>query len=488
MNSTITINAKRTIGTINRNIYGHFSEHLGRCIYQGMYVGESSDIPNINGMRVDVVNALTHIQVPVLRWPGGCFADEYHWRDGIGPKSSRKRMVNTHWGNVVEDNSFGTHEFMELCRQIGCAPYVNGNLGSGSVREMSEWVEYMNSDSDSSIVQERWANGHNEPFGVTYFGVGNENWGCGGSMRPEYYADEYRRYQTYCRDYGDRKLYRIACGANVDDYRWTEVLMERAARYMDAITMHYYTHPSNDRHHKGSATKFTEAEFYTTLRKSLRMEELIRGHLQIMHRYDPKHRVSLIIDEWGTWYDVEPGTNPGFLYQQSTMRDALVAALTLNIFNAHCDRVVMANLAQTVNVLQSVILTEGGKMVLTPTYHVFDLYKAHQDAEALDIFLDDTAEAYEGLKQLYASASMKNGCLTMTIANTSAHQPAETDVEMIGFDAKSVSGRILSGRMDAYNDFDQEVLAIKPFDGARIEGGKLKIKLPSCCVVEITCR
>ena len=383
MAAILSINAAGQSGKkINKNIYGHFSEHLGRCIYGGIYVGENSDIPNVNGMRTDVVQALKKIGVPVLRWPGGCFADEYHWEDGIGPKETRKRMVNTNWGGVVEDNSFGTHEFMELCRQIGCEPYVNANVGSGTVREMAEWVEYMNSTGDSTVVQKRWANGHKEPFNLKYLGVGNENWGCGGNMRPEYYADEYRRYQTFCRNYGDNKLYRIACGPSSGDWNWTDKLMERAGRYLDAITLHHYTVPHTwDK--KGSATDFDADEYYLTLRNAAYMDTLIRGHLAIMDKYDHEHRVGLIVDEWGTWFDCEPGTNPGFLYQQNTMRDAMVAALTLDILGSHCDRVVMANIAQMVNVLQAVILTDGAKMICTPTYHVFDLYKAHHDANYL---------------------------------------------------------------------------------------------------------
>lgn len=485
----ITVNARRSNGTINRNIYGHFAEHLGRCVYQGLYVGEDSAIPNVKGMRTDVVEALRHIQAPVLRWPGGCFADEYHWRDGIGPKAQRRRMVNTHWGYVVEDNSFGTHEFMELCRQIGCAPYVNGNVGSGTVREMSEWVEYLNSDGDSSVVRERWANGQQEPFGVKYFGVGNESWGCGGNMRPEYYADVYRRYQTYCRNYGGNKLFRIACGPSDADYRWTDVLMERAGRYMDALTMHYYTLTGTWRE-KGSATGFTEQTYYETLRKALGMEPILEGHLQVMHRHDPEHRVGLIVDEWGTWFDVEPGTNPGFLYQQNTMRDAMVAALTLNIFNRHADRVVMANLAQTVNVLQAVILTEGDRMVLTPTYHVFDLYKAHQDARAVDCFVESADEVAEGLLQLHASASEKEGALTLTMLNISADTPLQAEVDILGFVPQTAGGRILTGGMGDYNDFEKHPakLAVRPFDGIKLAGGKLTVSLPPCAVAEIACR
>ena len=475
--AVITLNPARSQGVINKNIYGHFSEHLGRCIYQGLFVGENSPIPNENGMRKAAVEALKNIRVPVLRWPGGCFADEYHWEDGIGPKEGRKRMVNTHWGGVVEDNSFGTHEYLELCRQIGCDPYINANVGSGTVREMSEWIEYVNSDGDSTVVRRRWANGRKDAWAVKYWGIGNESWGCGGNMRPEYYADEFRRYQTYCRQYGDKRPFRIACGPNSGDYEWTRVLMERAGRFMDGLSLHYYTVCGDTWQQKGSATRFTAEEFYKTLVKAAHMDELITRHDAIMTHYDPAHRVGLIVDEWGCWYDVEPGTNPGFLYQQNTMRDALVAALTLNIFNRHCDRVVMANLAQTVNVLQSVLLTEGDRMVLTPTYHVFDLYKAHQDAREIDyLALHDD--------QITASASEKDGVTTVTLANLSADR-AET-VTLRGVAAKAAQGRMLTGKMDQYNDFDASPLAIQPLTGIQVEKDVVTVTLPPCAVAEIT--
>ena len=485
MAAILSINAAGQSGKkINKNIYGHFSEHLGRCIYGGVYVGENSDIPNVNGMRTDVVQALKKIGVPVLRWPGGCFADEYHWEDGIGPKETRKRMVNTNWGGVVEDNSFGTHEFLELCSQIGCEPYINANVGSGTVREMAEWVEYLNSEGDSTVVKKRWANGRKDPWGVKFWGVGNENWGCGGNMRPEYYADEFRRYQTYCRNYGDNKLCRIACGPNVDDYNWTAVMMERAGEYMDALTLHYYTVPGPWRD-KGSATEFNEEDYARTLRLALRMEELVSNHLQIMNRYDPKHRVGLIVDEWGTWFNVEPGTNPGFLYQQNTMRDAQVAALTLNIFNAHADRIVMANLAQTVNVLQSVILTEGDKMVLTPTYHVFDLYKAHQEGTLVPVHVDADDSA-EGVKRVSASASLKGDVLTVTLANTSATESCEVPISLCGAKPAKAEGRVLAGEMHAKNDFSASPVAIAPLTSITLSSDEVRVTLPACSVAEIT--
>ena len=480
----VILDPRVTGAKISKNIYGHFSEHLGRCIYQGLYVGEDSPIPNVKGMRTDVVQALKKIGVPVLRWPGGCFADEYHWEDGIGPKETRKRMVNTNWGGVVEDNSFGTHEFLELCSQIGCEPYINANVGSGTVREMAEWVEYLNSEGDSTVVKKRWANGRKEPWGVKFWGVGNENWGCGGNMRPEYYADEFRRYQTYCRNYGDNKLCRIACGPSVDDYNWTAVMMERAGEYMDALTLHYYTVPG-PWHDKGSATEFNEEDYARTLRLALRMEELVSNHLQIMNRYDPKHRVGLIVDEWGTWFNVEPGTNPGFLYQQNTMRDAQVAALTLNIFNAHADRIVMANLAQTVNVLQSVILTEGDKMVLTPTYHVFDLYKAHQEGTLVPVHVDADDSA-EGVKRVSASASLKGDVLTVTLANTSATESCEVPISLCGTKPAKAEGRVLAGEMHAKNDFSASPVAIAPLTSITLSSDEVRVTLPACSVAEIT--
>ncbi|MBQ7863641.1 MAG: alpha-N-arabinofuranosidase, partial [Lachnospiraceae bacterium] len=431
------VNTKRQMGHINPEIQGHFSEHLGRCIYEGIYVGENSEIPNTNGMRNDVVAALKEMKVPVLRWPGGCFADEYHWKDGIGPKESRKKMINTHWGGVVEDNSFGTHEFMELCKQLGCKTYVNGNLGSGTVQEMSEWVEYMTFDGVSPMAKLREENGSKDSWTVDYFGVGNENWGCGGNMTPTHYANEYRRYQTYVRNYHpERPIQKIACGANVDDYNWTDKVMDTCFQspawlhgFMDGLSLHYYTHPGGW-DNKGSATDFDEAMWYQTLNKTLYMETLINHHTAIMDKYDKEHKVGLIVDEWGTWFDVEPGTNPGFLYQQNTMRDALVAGINLNIFNKHCDRVKMANIAQMVNVLQSVILTEGAKMILTPTYHVFKMYNCHQGAELLDSYVETVKIGTEKdqVPNLTESVSLgTDGKIHITMTNLSVNEDYEIE-------------------------------------------------------------
>ena len=486
----VIINAAKKKSRINKNIYGHFSEHLGRCIYNGLYVGEDSKIPNVNGMRTDVVEALKNIKVPVLRWPGGCFADEYHWKDGVGPKESRKKMINTHWGGVLEDNSFGTHEFLEFCRQVGCEPYINGNVGSGTVREMSEWVEYMTFDGVSPMAGWRKENGREAPWKIKYFGVGNENWGCGGNMRPSYYANEYRRYQTYLRNYGDNRIFRIACGPNAADYEWMDTVMSIAGPYMDGISLHYYTVPGKDWENKTSATEFNEELYYRTLYRAAKMEELITRHSAIMDRYDPEKRIGLMVDEWGTWYDVEPGTNPGFLYQQNTMRDAMVAALTLNIFNAHSDRVRMANIAQMVNVLQAVILTEGEKMLLTPTYHVFDLYQRHQDADLLETSVETGKTGLllgEQVPQLTLSASEgESGVMHITAANLSASEPCPVDCAVLGREAGKVSARILTGPMDAYNTFENpETVGIQAFAGVSVTPSGLNFTLPPCSAVEI---
>ena len=498
--ATLVINEKKKLGTIAPEIYGHFSEHLGRCIYEGLYVGENSEIPNVNGMRTDVVEALKELQVPVLRWPGGCFADEYHWKDGIGPKEARKKMINTHWGGVVEDNSFGTHEFMELCRQIGCKTYVNGNLGSGTVQEMSEWVEYMTFNGVSPMADQRKANGHEEPWTVDYFGVGNENWGCGGNMTPEFYGNEYRRYQTYVRNYdAEKPIRKVCCGPNTDDYEWTEGVMKTCFRhtpegahgFMDLLSLHYYTIPGEEWEHKGSATEFDEAEWYKTLRKALYMDTIVTRHSAIMDQYDPEKKVGMSVDEWGNWFDVEPGTNPGFLYQQNTVRDALVAGITLNIFNKHCDRVKMACIAQMINVLQSVILTDGGKMLKTPTYHVMHMFRHHQGAELLESSLCGAGTVGEGenaVPEITESVSEKDGMITITLNNLSDRDAKDLEIIFTGDAAKTVAeARIVaSGDYHDYNSFEEpEKVKEGEFNGVSADGRVLKVSLPAASVVEI---
>ncbi|MUT66905.1 alpha-N-arabinofuranosidase [Paenibacillus sp. NEAU-GSW1] len=493
MANKVTINADIAKSKINRNIYGHFSEHLGRCIYEGFWVGEDSVIPNTQGIRNDVVEALRNLQIPVLRWPGGCFADEYHWKDGIGPREGRKRMINTHWGGVLENNHFGTHEFMLLCELLGCEPYISGNVGSGTVQEMSEWVEYLTFDGVSPMADLRKENGREKPWKLKYFGVGNENWGCGGNMRPEFYADLYRQYQTFVRNYGDNKIYKIACGPNVDDYNWMDVVMSIAHKHMDAISLHNYTFPGSWED-KGPALGFDDSKWFSTLKNTLRMEELITKHSAIMDKYDPDKRVGMIIDEWGTWYDVEPGTNPGFLYQQNTIRDALVAGINLNIFHEHSDRVVMANLAQIVNVLQSVILTEGEKMILTPTYHVLDMYKVHQDATLVQTNYESDLYELNGeqIDQLSVSASRDSeGKLHVSLCNLHHQNGADVSVELRGLSGgsfKVLGTELTADQLDAHNSFESpNSVQPKPFSAFTVQGGTLSVKLSpmSVTVLEI---
>ena len=491
------VNPEVKKGHINPELQGHFSEHLGRCIYEGIYVGENSDIPNVNGMRKDVVEALKEIKVPVLRWPGGCFADEYHWKDGIGPKEGRKKMINTHWGGVVEDNSFGTHEFMELCRQLGCKTYINGNVGSGTVQEMSEWVEYMTFKGVSPMADMRAKNGHEEPWTVDYFGVGNENWGCGGNMRPEYYGDLFRRYQTYVRNYdGAHPIAKICCGANADDYDWTKRVLatcfDHGFGYMNGLSLHYYTVPF-DWNHKGSATGFDKEGWYVTMDKTMYMETLIKRHGAIMDQFDPDKKIGMIIDEWGTWYDVEEGTNPGFLYQQNTIRDALVAGINLNLFNKNCDRVKMANIAQMVNVLQSVILTEGKKMVKTPTWHVFNLYKVHQDNELLQSTLEGNSkvgtEKWKAQKLTESVSVDKDGKIYITLTNASLDEAEDMEIVLGESKVKSVKGSIVTGKMDAHNTFKApNKVAGEEFKEIESSKDKISFKLPprSVVLLEVT--
>jgi len=473
--STLVLNADLGEHIIRRHIYGHFAEHLGRCIYEGIWVGEDSPIPNTRGIRQDVVEALRQIKIPVLRWPGGCFADEYHWMDGIGPKASRPTMVNTHWGEVTENNHFGTHEFMDLCDQLECEPYICGNVGSGTVQEMQTWVEYLAFDGVSPMADLRRDNGRDEPWSVKFWGVGNENWGCGGRMRPEFYADEFRRYATYVRDLGGTTLQRIACGPSADNYHWTEVLMSQAgalrvrrqsAPLLAGLALHYYTRLGMPGQ-RGSATEFDEAEWFAILKNALYTEELIERHATIMDRYDPDKLVDLVVDEWGTWYEVEPGTNPGFLYQQNSLRDALVAGLSLNIFNRHCDRVRMANIAQTVNVLQAMLLTDGDKMVKTPTYHVFDMYKVHQDATLLPV--DLKCGSYEtrqdAIPALDVSASRdRDGRIHITLCNVDPLNAVELDCSIRGMTMSSAKAQVLTApTINAHNTFERPD-AVAPTD------------------------
>lgn len=456
---TISIDFSKPIGQINKNIYGHFAEHLGRCIYEGFWVGKDSPIPNINGIRKDVIEALKRIKIPVLRWPGGCFADDYHWRDGIGPTEKRPIRINR-WWNSTDSNHFGTHEFLELCKLLECEPYICGNVGSGTVQEMSDWIEYLNCDLDTTLTRERARNGHPASFEVKYWGVGNENWGCGGAMSPQYYANEYRRYSTYCSDYGDHKLFKIACGPNAMDFGWTDKFFaglsgktcqcESRMYAVDGFAMHYYCGSA------GTATEFTETDWYYLLMKALAMEELIEEHRRIMDKYDPKRKIGLICDEWGTWHPEEKGTTTRWLYQQNTMRDAVIAALTLNIFNQNADKIIMANIAQTINVLQSVILTDGPKIILTPTFFVYELYAPHQEGMSYPVDHDGDDIEPLSIPRLHVSCSQKEDIITISIVNTHVSESLVIEIPQLDSpDYKPVSWKCIKGdAIQAHNTFE----------------------------------
>jgi len=477
----VSLTVKDSSGpTISRNIYGHFSEHLGRCIYDGFWTGDH--------IRMDVVDALRKIKIPALRWPGGCFADVYHWRDAIGPREQRKKIVNAIWGMVPEDNSFGTHEFLELCHLLNCEPYIAGNVGSGTPEEMSNWLEYLNYNGKSTLADLRRQNGQEQPWNVAFWGVGNESWGCGGNMTPEFYAEQYNRYSEFCKSYPGAPLKLIASGANGADYNWTDVVMKNIARgHTWGLSLHYYT-LAGSWEHKGPATGFDESDYFKAMAASLRMETIVSKHSAIMDKYDPKKQMALVVDEWGIWTDAEPGTNPAFLYQQNSLRDALIAATTLNIFNNHADRVKMANLAQTINVLQALILTDKDKMLVTPTYHVFDLYKVHQDAHLLAIRINSPDYSYGGNKipAVNASASRdSSGAVHISLVNMDPAKKITIRTSLPGMTFRSIQGQVLtSAKFNDFNSFDQPD-KVRPavFNGAKKEGNDVVVELPAMSVV-----
>jgi alpha-L-arabinofuranosidase len=487
----ISLNAGAAKFVINKNIYGHFAEHLGHCIYDGFYVGDNKIIPNTDGVRNDIIAALKKLKVPVLRWPGGCFADTYHWKDGVGPKSNRPSMINKWWGGVTEDNSFGTHDFLNMCERIGADPYLAGNVGSGTVQELTQWVQYVSFDGVSPMSKWRKQNGRNKPWDAKIWGVGNEAWGCGGNMTAEYYANIYKQYATFMTDWNNSdKLFRVASGANSSDYHWTEVLMRDIPHSMlEGVALHSYSFVNWD--NKGSATAFDEQQYFATIKSALWMEELVTKHTAIMDKYDPKKKIALVVDEWGGWYNVEPGTNPGFLYQQNTMRDAMIAGVSLNIFNNHCERVRMANLAQTINVLQAVILTSKEKMILTPTYHVMEMYNVHQNATMLpvEVKTNDYVLGSEKLPAVSVSASKdSNGITHISLVNIDANKPQDITINVSGATYSSVSGRILtSKKLQDYNSFDTPSAIIPAaFNGAKLAANTLQVTLPPFSVVVLT--
>ncbi|MRV70322.1 alpha-N-arabinofuranosidase [Duganella sp. FT92W] len=499
LDATFDVRADQPAAQISRNLYGHFVEHLGRGVYEGIWVGERSAIPNTRGIRNDVVAALRKLNVPVVRWPGGCFADVYHWQDGIGPRDKRPLGTNTSWGNIQETNAFGTHEFMDFVSQVGARPYVGVNMGTGTTAEGKAWMEYMTAPPGTPAAKARQQNGQEAAWDVPFVGVGNESWGCGGQMRAEFYADQYRLYQGFLHGYSKNKPFFVAAGPDSDDYHWTETVMERAMDWRErpvapllynvdkplfnGLALHFYTLASNDWFKMGDSAGFPEKEWISTLKRALTMDELIRKHSAIMDRHDPGKKVALVVDEWGTWYKAA-NNQPSSLYQQNTLRDALVAAVTLNIFHHHSDRVRMANIAQMVNVLQSVILTDKEKMLLTPTYHVFDMYQVHQDATHIPVELQSPQYRHGevSIPALSVSASRgADGKIHISVANLDPHHSIKVSARLKGFTARSVTGQVLTaGAMDAHNDFDAAdrfvPVALK---GVAIVDGQLRAEFPA---------
>ncbi len=486
----IVIHADEELSQISKHIYGQFAEHLGRGIYGGVWVGEDSDIPNTEGYRDDVLQALRDLDVPNVRWPGGCFADEYHWEDGIGPRDERPVRINTHWGMVEEDNSFGTHEFLRFMELIDAEPVIAMNVGSGTPREMARWLEYLNYDGESTLANLRRENGRDEPWGVKYIGVGNESWGCGGNMTVEFYADLYRQYATFTKEFSGHELFRVASGMYDDEYNWTEHMMQEAAAMMEGISLHYYTIPTADWSAKGSSVDFGEELYFAGIQRAGLMDEYIQGHVNRMDRHDPEKQVALVVDEWGIWTDPLEGTNPGFLEQQNSIRDALIASITLDIFNQHSDRVRMANIAQMVNVLQAMILTDGEKMVKTPTYHVFDLYKIHHDTQLLrttPVNINEYSYGDESIPALSMTASKNSyGQIGITLTNKSPDQAQRVEIETRGDQTGNLSGgRILSANGVAdINTFDEpDRVSVEEFTNYQLSGNTVIVEIPPLSVV-----
>lgn len=484
---TLSADLNERGAVINKDVYGQFAEHLGRGIYEGIYVGKDSEIANTKGFRNDVLNALKAIHVPLVRWPGGCFADEYHWRDGVGPQDQRPVKVNTHWGGVEETNAVGTHEFFDFVELLGADAYINGNLGTGSPREMAEWMEYMTSDKNSTLANERRANGRDEPFNIAYFGIGNESWGCGGNMRPQYYVDLYRQYATFLKTPPGMRPKLVASGGDTKVTEWTDVLSANIHRDMAGISYHFYTLPTSDWSKKGHATEFDNDDWFATLERTMRMDTYLQNNIAILDKNDPDGKVGFYVDEWGTWYDPEPGREPGFLYQQNTLRDAVVAAVNFNIFHHYADRVQMTNIAQMVNVLQAMILTDGADMLLTPTYYVYGMYKVFQDADSIPFTLETTRYQHddESLPAVTGSlAEGKDGKLYLALVNLDPVNDAHVQLDLKGKSVKSLQGEILtSAAITDKNTFaDKDVVEPEAFTA---KAGNLTLPAKSIIVVAL---
>jgi alpha-N-arabinofuranosidase len=486
----MSIDVSKPGAKIDRNIFGQFAEHLGHGVYEGIWVGSDSKIPNTRGIRNDVVAALKALKVPDVRWPGGCFADEYHWRKGIGPQ--RTVTLNPNWGGVIEPNTFGTHEFLDFLDQIGAEAYLSVNVGSGTPQEAAEWLEYLTTAQPTTLAKERAANGHPAPYKVAFLGIGNESWDCGGNMTPDYYLSQLKIYSRFVRNFNPaqqdkQQMLKIAVGPGGGESRWTEwteAIMKAYQSHtwswdMNGLSMHSYTvvkwPPSY------ASVGFGEKEYAQILKSTMEMNDLIAKHSAIMDKYDPEKKIALVVDEWGGWYAPLPGSTPGFLVQQNSLRDAILAALNLNIFAQHADRVRMANIAQMINVLQAMILTDKEKMVLTPTYYVYKMYVPFQDATFVPVTFDAGTFTHDGitLPRIDAIAGKdKAGKLWLAITNVDPNQPAEIEVSLAGINAKSASGETLTApKVDSVNTFDVPNTVVPKPVSAKAQDGKLTLEL-----------
>lgn len=480
---TVDVLLDEPVGTIKPSVYGQFTEHIGGVIYDGIWVGADSKIPNIGGIRKTLVDHVKRLGRVVVRWPGGCFADRYHWRDGIGPAAHRPRRFGR-WREATEPNTFGTHEFIRFCRLCEVEPYFAANVGTGSPEEFQQWVEYCNAPAGSTtLADERAASGDLAPLGVRYWGVGNESWGCGGKFTPEDYCREYRRFTEWLPEYGV-KPYLIAAGPNGNDLDWTRRFFAKWADGTRAPIQgwapHYYCGTT------GHALKFNADQWYEQLAKANQMEKLIVDQWNALAAHDPEHRIKLVVDEWGAWHPAGTEINPNHLFEQmGTLRDALVAALTLDTFNRHAEKVDMANVAQLVNNLHSLFLADGDKFVATPNFHVFEMYRPHHDATSVRIEVRAPAVAFgpaaaPGRIFRIAGSASRSGrrALTLTLVHTHATEPAEIAIRLRGGSAASVRRTVLTHQeLNAHNTFARPETVVPRSTADDMRGAELRCAL-----------
>jgi alpha-N-arabinofuranosidase len=483
---SVTILLNEPVGTINPAIYGHFTEHIGGVIYDGIWVGRDSKIANTNGIRQQLIDHMQRLGSTVIRWPGGCFADKYHWRDGIGDPANRPRRFGR-WQEDTESNEFGTHEFIDFCRQIGSAPYFAGNVGTGTAEEFQQWIEYCNGPAGrTTLSDERVANGAKDPFGVRYWGVGNESWGCGGKFTPEDYCTEYRKFTEWLPSYGV-PLTLIAAGPNGNDVDWTRRFFKKWVDYarapLNGWAAHYYCGTT------GHALEFSLDQWYQMLQKANFMGRLIEDQWAAMAEFDPEHHVKLIIDEWGCWHPAGTEINPHHLFEQmGCLRDALVAAITLDTFNRHADKIDMANIAQLINNLHSLFLADGDQFVATPTFHVYEMYRPHQGAKAVRLAVEAheipfQAGGEQKIFQVAGSASVHDKSLTLTLVHSHATETAELAIRVKdGHISEGRQTQLTHEHLNAHNTFAAPNVVAPSTSDVMARSGELVVTLPPASV------